>query len=197
MTIRRLALAAFLTVAIVPSIFARGMMKFTVDLRNTGSREVHVTLVPSGFHAKPAFYQMPIWAPGAYSVTGYGRYVRNFKAYNKYDHLLAVKQVDSNRWEIPTGQSVSKIEYDVIDSHSDTTSLYFAMANIDTSLFFANATALFGYFDDEKNASATVTYELPESWELACPLPPRIQAGLNTSWLGRKRGPLPRAITTS
>ncbi len=116
---------------------------------------------------------MPIWAPGAYSVTGYGRYVVNFKAFDKTGHDLAVKQVNENRWEIASGKSVQKIEYDVLDSHKDTTSLYFAMANIDTTLFFANATALFGYFDDDKTASAQVNYELPTEWKLACPLEPK------------------------
>ena len=172
MTTRRLVTVAMLTTVIAPASFARGVLKFTVDLRDTKSHEVHVTLVPSGFHAKTAVYQMPVWAPGAYSVTHYGRYVRNFKAFNKWDHPLAVKQLNDDRWEIPTGQSVKKIEYDVLDSHSDTTSLYFAMANIDTSLFFANATALFGYYDDDKNAGSHVTYEISHDWKLACPLNP-------------------------
>ena len=44
------------------------------------------------------------------------------------------------------------------------------MANIDTTLFFSNATALFGYYDDDKRAKATVVYEYPDTWELACPL---------------------------
>ncbi|MFI5202312.1 MAG: hypothetical protein ACHQNE_07985, partial [Candidatus Kapaibacterium sp.] len=91
MTIRRLAVAALLTIVIVPASFAHGVLKFTVDLRDTKSHEVHVTLVPSGFRAKTAVYQMPVWAPGAYSVTHYGRYIRNFKAFNKWHHTLAVK----------------------------------------------------------------------------------------------------------
>ncbi|HET6402778.1 MAG TPA: hypothetical protein VFH95_15445 [Candidatus Kapabacteria bacterium] len=172
MTIRRLAVVVMLTIVVAPAGFARGVLKFTVDLRNTKSHEVHVTLVPSGFRANTATYQMPVWAPGAYSVTHYGRYVRNFKAFNKYDHALAVKQLNDDRWEISTGQSVKKIEYDVLDSHDDTTSLYFAMANIDTSLFFANATALFGYYDDDKNSGSQVTYEISNDWKLACPLSP-------------------------
>lgn len=172
MTIRRLAVVVLLTIVAAPAGFARGVLKFTVDLRDTKTHEVHVTLVPSGFLAHTATYQMPVWAPGAYSVTHYGRYVRNFKAFNKYRHEIAVKQLNDDRWEIPTGQSVKKIEYDVLDSHSDTSSLYFAMANIDTSLFFANATALFGYYDDDKNAGAQVTYEIFHDWKLSCPLSP-------------------------
>ncbi len=170
MTIRRFAVAVVLTLAFVSAVFARGVLKFTVDIRNTASHEVHVTLVPVGFHNGMALYQMPVWAPGAYSVTHYGRYIRNFKAFNKWDHTLAVKRLNDDRWEIPSGKSVKKIEYDVLDSHADTSSLYFAMANIDTSLFFSNATALFGYYDDEKNTRAQIAYQLPETWKLECPL---------------------------
>ncbi|HZK77180.1 MAG TPA: hypothetical protein VFD13_09750, partial [Candidatus Kapabacteria bacterium] len=170
MIIRRVAVALLLTIVFAPAGFARGVLKFTVDLRDTKSHQVHVTLVPSGFQGHTATYQMPLWAPGAYSVTHYGRYVRNFKAFNKWHHTLAVKQLNDDRWQIASGQSVKKIEYDVLDSHSDTSSLYFAMANIDTSLFFANATALFGYYDDDKNAGAEVIYQLPDGWKLECPL---------------------------
>jgi predicted metalloprotease with PDZ domain len=155
------------------SSYARGQLQFSVDLRDTKSHTVHVTMKPTGFTARAATYQMPVWAPGAYSVTGYGRYVVNFKAFDKNGRDLAVKQVNENRWEIASGKSVQKIEYDVLDSHKDTTSLYFAMANIDTTLFFANATALFGYFDDDKTAGAQVNYELPTGWKLACPLEPK------------------------
>ncbi len=172
MTIRRLVLAVFFLSFFTTLSKAAGKLDFTVDLRDTKSHTVHVTLTPTGFHAGKAIYQMPVWAPGAYSVTHYGKYVENFKAYNKYDHTLAVNQVNDDRWEIPSGQSVKKIEYDVLDSHLDTTSLYFAMANIDTSLFFANATALFGYYDDDKSAGAQVTYLIPDDWKLVCALPP-------------------------
>jgi predicted metalloprotease with PDZ domain len=171
MTIRRLVLAVSLLYCYTSISYAAGKLQFTVDLRDTKSHQVHVTLTPTGFHAGKATYQMPVWAPGAYSVTHYGKYVLNFTAYNKYDHTLAVKQLDDDRWEIASGQSVKKIEYDVLDSHLDTTSLYFAMANMDTSLFFANGTALFGYYDDDKSAGAQITYLIPDDWKLVCALP--------------------------
>jgi predicted metalloprotease with PDZ domain len=60
----------------------------------------------------------------------------------------------------------------VLDSHSDSTSLYFAMANMDTSLFFANATALFGYYDNDKKVPSTVHYDKPAGWKFVCALPP-------------------------
>ncbi len=145
-------------------------LHFTVDIRDTKTHKVHVTMTATGFSQNVASYQMPIWAPGAYSVTGYGRYVKSFQAFDKFGKPLPVTPVNENRWTVANGKSVAKIEYDVLDSHTDTTSLYFAMAEMDTSIFFANATCLFGYFDDDKNASATVQYLKPSDWKLVCPL---------------------------
>ncbi len=172
MTIRRIVLAVFLLISATSHSLAAGKLQFTVDLRDTKSHVVHVSVTPAGFHAQEAFYQMPVWAPGAYSVSHYGKYVTHFKAYNKSADLLDVKQVNDDRWEIADGKAVVRIEYDVLDSHLDTTSLYFAMANMDTSLFFANGTALFGYYDDDKKAAAQVTYMIPTDWKLVCALPP-------------------------
>jgi len=172
MNSRQLVLSSIFLFLLASTVAARPSIKFTVDIRNTKSHMVHVTLVPSGFKKGNASYQMPIWAPGAYSVTGYGRYIRNFKAADINGYELPVKQLDSNRWEIKSGTTVQEIDYDVLDSHKDTTSLYFAMANMDTSLFFANATCLFGYYDDNKTAPAQVEYQKPVDWKLACALPP-------------------------
>jgi predicted metalloprotease with PDZ domain len=171
MTFRRLVLAVFFLSSCANFSFANGKLNFTVDLRDTKSHTVHIALTPSGFHGEKAFYQMPVWAPGAYSVSHYGQYAVNFKAFNKSGDALTVKQLNDDRWQIENGKSVARIEYDVLDSHLDTTSLYFAMANIDTSLFFANATALFGYYDDDKKASAQVVYQFPSDWKLVCALP--------------------------
>ncbi len=176
MNIRHLLSASFfssffIVCSCANSSYAASRLQFTVDLRNTKSHTVHVSVTPMGFHAPVAVYQMPVWAPGAYSVSHYGKYVVNFKAYNKNADLLDVKQLNDDRWQIEQGKSVARIEYDVLDSHLDTTSLYFAMANMDTSLFFANGTALFGYFDDDKKAGADVSYMIPNDWKLVCALP--------------------------
>ena len=177
--IRCLVFFSTLTTLISSQAFAREL-HYNVDLRDTKSHKVHVTMKPVGFTQKDATFQMPIWAPGAYSVTGYGRYVKNFEALDKIGHSLPVTQVNENRWSVPNGKSIARIEYDVLDSHNDTTSLYFAMADIDSTIFFANATCLFGYFDDDKNASATVDYEKPVGWKLVCPLyDPKLGAAPN------------------
>ncbi|HWF43871.1 MAG TPA: hypothetical protein VG537_04440, partial [Candidatus Kapabacteria bacterium] len=148
-------------------------LHYSVDLRDCRLHLVHILLKPEGFVGKrAAIFEMPVWAPGAYSVSHYGHYVVNFRALDKHGKPLPVTQINDDRWNIPNARALATIEYDVLDSHKDSTSLYFAMANMDTSLFFANATALFGYFDDDKTAPATITYEKRADWKLDCALPP-------------------------
>src|SRR5947208_1554275 len=122
--------------------------------------------------AKKVTYQMPIWAPGAYSVTHYGHYVSDFKAYDRRGKELPVTEVNGDRWEIAHAQNIRKIAYSVADSHKDSTSLYFALAHIDTNFFFANGTCLFGYVNDKKNMRAEVKYLFPDSWKLSTALDP-------------------------
>jgi len=147
-------------------------LRYNVDLKGCKSHQVHVTLKPIGFTRTNATFQIPAWAPGAYSLTHYGHYIMNFKAFDKFDHNLKVSKINEDRWEIESDSSLMRIEYDVLDSHNDKNSLFFAMSNIDSSFFFANGTCLFGYLDDDKNASSIVEYTKPPEWSIVCPLPP-------------------------
>src|SRR6185312_3642694 len=100
----KLNLSAFLLLVFGFSGFATakssGKLNYTVDIREGTSHRVHVTLKPEGLSAKTATFQMPVWAPGAYSVTHYGKYVVNFKAQNRSGKDLPIQQLNSDRWEI-------------------------------------------------------------------------------------------------
>jgi predicted metalloprotease with PDZ domain len=149
---------------------------YTVDLDSTATHKVHVEISLHKMGAKTVTYQMPIWAPGAYSVTHYGHYISDFTASDEYGHDLPVKQVNDDRWEIYNAKKIANIDYTVRDSHKDSTSLYFALAHIDTNFFFANGTCLFGYVNDKKNIPSLVIYKLPKDWKIATALDSTIPA---------------------
>lgn len=145
-------------------------LEYRVDLTNSRSKRVHVTVIPRKLGAETVTYQMPAWAPGAYSVTNYGRYVQDFQAFDLQGKPLTSMRIDQNRWSIANAKAIGKIDYYVADSRRDTTSLWFAMAHVDSNLFFANGTALFGYVNDRKTVASTVTYVKPVDWEIATAL---------------------------
>jgi len=156
-------------------------LSYSVDLNSTATHKVNVEINLVKMGAEKVTYQMPLWAPGAYSVTHYGHYVSNFKAYDTKGKELNVTQPNGDRWEISGAKNIAKITYTVADSHKDSTSLYFALAHIDTNIFFANGTCLFGYVNDKKDIPATVNYDRPNGgrsgndpyWQLATALDPK------------------------
>lgn len=162
----RILLVSLVSLTLVLDATAHSL-NYEVDLTNARERKVKVTLRPVGLGKKTMTFQMPAWSPGAYSVTNYGRYVKNFKALTRAGKSLATTQLTENRWQIANAAKLDRIEYEVHDSRRDSTSLWFAMAHIDSNLFFANATTLFGYVNDVKSAPATVVYKKPQDWELA------------------------------
>jgi predicted metalloprotease with PDZ domain len=149
-------------------------LRYTVHLRSCQTHKVQVEIELKKCGAQTVTYQMPIWAPGAYSVTHYGHYVSDLSAFDSHGKQLNVTQVNGDRWEISHALYIKKISYFVSDSHKDSTSLYFALANIDTNFFFANGTCLFGYVNDNKKIRSAVIYDFPESWQLATALDPGI-----------------------
>ena len=147
-------------------------LTYSVNLRSTETHKVGVEISLKKCGAQTVTYQMPIWAPGAYSVTHYGHYVGDLKAWDTKGKELKVTQVNGDRWEIANAKNIARIGYSVGDSHKDSTSLYFALAHIDTNFFFANGTCLFGYVNDKKNIHSIVNYNFPQGWKLATALDP-------------------------
>lgn len=150
-------------------LFAQDIL-YRVDLTGSASKKVKVRVELKKSGAETVTYQMPLWAPGAYAQTGYGRFVENFKAYGYSGDEKPVVRINDNRWQIKHGKDIARIEYEVRTSHKDSTSLYFALAHIDSNFFFANATALFGYINDKKNLPSDVVYTVPTGWTLHCAL---------------------------
>lgn len=156
---------------IVGAPLSAQVLRYEVDLQDLSDRQVSVTLYPEKLARDRVTFQMPAWSPGAYAMTNYGRFVQDFRAFDRTGKELTSSKVDANRWEIKGAKRLAKITYEVRDSHRDSTSLWFALAHIDTGLFFANATALFGYVNDRKNVPAIVTYRKQWDWELSTALP--------------------------
>lgn len=143
---------------------------YNVDLRSSATKTVHVTIDLKKSGAEIVSYQMPLWAPGAYAQTGYGRFVENFRVFGYGGGEKEVVRVNDNRWQIKAGKDIARIEYEVRTSHKDSTSLYFGLAHIDSNIVFATGTSLFGYINDKKNTPSVVRYVVPENWTLHCAL---------------------------
>lgn len=146
-------------------------LHYTVDLRQSASGKALVTLDLDKMGAEVVYFQMPAWAPGAYAMTNYGRFVEDFKAIGHDGKEKPTERINENRWHIRNGKDIKTITYSVHNSYTDSTSLYFALAHFDTSLVFASATSLFGYVNDKKELPYRVTYLIPGNWQFEVALP--------------------------
>src|SRR5689334_13438358 len=140
--------------------------KFTVDLVNVTNDKVKVELLAPSITATTITYHIPKIVPGTYSEDDFGRYIEQFKAYDKKGDTLQVVKSDVNSWTISSANKLYRIDYLVNDSYDDsvTKQVIFepAGSNIqkDTN-YVVNNQCFLGYFDDMKNVSYEVTFLHP------------------------------------
>ncbi len=138
-----------------------GVYRFTIDLNRVTDDKVYVELITPTINQKTITYHLPKIIPGTYSEDDYGRYIEQFKAFDKKGNPLAVTKSDVNSWAIADANKLYKLSYWVNDSYDDssTKQVIFepAGSNIqkDTN-YVINNHCFLGYFDDMK----AMTYEL-------------------------------------
>jgi Peptidase M61 N-terminal domain len=82
--------------------------KFTVDLINVANDKVHVELLTPSITATTITYHIPKIVPGTYSEDNFGRYIEQFKAYDKKGDTLQVVKSDVNSWTISNAICIIK-----------------------------------------------------------------------------------------
>jgi predicted metalloprotease with PDZ domain len=135
--------------------------KFSIDLVNVDDDKVKVDLITPAIAKNTITYHIPRIVPGTYSEDDYGRYIEQFKAFDKRGDSLSVAKTDVNSWTISHADKLFKLSYFVNDSYDDgsTKQVIFepAGSNIqkDTD-YVINNHCFIGYFDHMKN----IRYEI-------------------------------------
>jgi len=130
--------------------------RFTIDLVNVVDDKVKVELLSPAIGKSEITYHFPKIIPGTYSEDDFGRYIEQFKAFDKKGDTLPVSKQDVNSWTISNANKLTKITYWVNDTYDDgkTKQVIFepAGSNIQKdSNFVINNNCFLGYFDDMKN----------------------------------------------
>jgi len=124
-----------------------------IDLKNVVDDKVMVTVTPPAFSAETTTYFIPKIVPGTYSEDNYGKFVENFKAYDKKGKELAVTKADDNSWKIAGAKSLAKVTYfvnDTYDIEGSGTHEIFSPAGTNIAAnenFMINTHGFVGYFD--------------------------------------------------
>lgn len=141
--------------------------KYSINLNEVKDDKLEVTLLTPSPKANEAIFRLPKMVPGTYAVYDFGRYVSNFKAFDKAGNELKVSHDDLNSWKISDAKKLTKISYQIDDSW-DSPEIKGAEifqpsgTNIDKDKMFAiNTFGFFGYFDGQKSLPFEVTVTKP------------------------------------
>ncbi len=139
----------------------------SIDLSAANDDKLPVIVFPPKTQADTVEYHMPKIVPGTYSISDFGRFVSDFKAFDIDGIELGFAKKSTNRWAIANEGRLHKITYLVDDTwdrcknyESKKDNFVFEPGgtgiNAKDSLFMINTFGFIGYLDGYKS----VPYEL-------------------------------------
>ncbi len=93
--------------------------QINIDLTRTKEDKLPVEILTPKINAEEVEYHMPKIVPGTYSISDFGRFIVEFKAFDKQEKELKVKKISTNKWIIEDAFNLFKITYWVEDSFDD------------------------------------------------------------------------------
>jgi len=147
-------------------------IEVNINLTDVKDDQVLVSVKAPKINTQDITYSLPKTVPGTYSEDDYGKYVADFKAYDKKGNLLTVTKTDDNTWSIKNAKSLAKITYLVNDTYDTEKGKGFgkddvfspAGTNIDVNKnYMLNLHGFVGYFQDKKEIPYKVTVTHPET----------------------------------
>lgn len=90
---------------------------YLLDLVHTKNDFVKVTIQLENISVQSLHFHFPKTVPGTYDVLDYGKYIRNFRAFDAQQQPLKVVALPPNTYKIMEAQNLSLIEYEVHDTY--------------------------------------------------------------------------------
>ncbi len=126
--------------------------QYAIDLDKVVNDQLSVTLTTPEIKSSTVAFRFPKIIPGTYAISDFGRFISDFKAYDKKGKALKVKKIDTNGWEISKATKLSKITYkvdDTFDADLGNTPIYpMSGTNIQEGKnYILNTHGFFGYLE--------------------------------------------------
>jgi len=142
-----------------------GRYQYRIDLNKVVDDKIQVELITPKVDQNSIEFHMPKVVPGTYSISSFGRFVSDFKAFDADGKELSVTRPDSpNRWIIQDANRLHKITYWVEDTWDSEVRGIFEPggSNIEVGKnFVINPFAFFGYLDERKEEEIELTIDKP------------------------------------
>lgn len=145
----------------------------SIDLVNVQADLVTVSVVTPSFSSSTVEYKFPKIIPGTYAIADYGRFVQDFKAFDKSGNMLPVSMADSNTWIVSNANRLYRLNYKVNDTYdseredafSEGSKTIFSPAGTNILAgrqFMLNMCGFAGYFSDKSNIPYQISISHPE-----------------------------------
>ncbi|MBS7786369.1 peptidase M61 [Flavobacterium sp. CYK-55] len=146
---------------------SKNAIRVKIDLNTIENDQVPVTVIAPKISSSEVIYHIPKIIPGTYSEDNYGKFIEQFKAYDKKGAYLDVTKVDDNSWKISNANKLESISYKVNDTYDveDTHDIFSpAGSNIDAGKnILLNTHCFVGFFDNYAENPYQLTIEHPEN----------------------------------
>ncbi|MBB6612436.1 PDZ domain-containing protein [Pontibacter sp. Tf4] len=149
-------------------------LTYTVNLNDRADDRFKVTLHVKGLQADNNVFQFAATAPGTYQTMDMGRFVENFKAYDKKGREIEATQISTNQWQLSKPEKVRKITYQIaetFDTPVDKDQIY-AMCgtSLEQDHALINGQAVFGYLKGLQATPMRLKLENPQDWQVGTAL---------------------------
>ncbi|SMC62399.1 M61 family metallopeptidase [Pedobacter nyackensis] len=161
------------------SLFAQAKYQYKIDLTKATDHTLQVELLTPEINHPSIEYFFPAIVPGTYSISDYGRFVHNLKAFDKTGKELTVEHKNVNSWKIDHAQQLYKITYVVEDTWHTKISenAIYPMGGTNIELnkqYVINTPGFFGYFDKLEKLPFDVEFQKPAGFYGSTALTPSI-----------------------
>jgi predicted metalloprotease with PDZ domain len=145
----------------------KNLIAVAIDLNTVLDDKVKVEINPQRIKEESIVYQIPAIVPGTYSMSNYGRFVSDFKAYDYKGNEIAVEKIDDNSWKVNNAKNLDKVSYwidDTFDSELNHGILVMGGTNIEEGKnFFLNLPGFIGYFKGKKELPYQISISHPKN----------------------------------
>lgn len=134
---------------------------YTIDLTKVVNDKVYVELTTPLTTKDEITFFMPKIIPGTYSISSFGRFISELKAFDKRGRALEVVKLNENAWQIKKATKLRKLSYlvdDIMDTVLAVDPIYpMAATNIDENKnFVLNSGGFFGYLEGMQKVPFTI-----------------------------------------
>ena len=139
-------------------------VRYTIALFNLDQHLLHITVqIPPGQDEHDL--QLPVWN-ALYQVRDFAQYVNWIRARTLEGHALEIHELNESRWHISGAQPGAVVEYEI---YADSPEPFGAQLNAHHA--FLNLAEVLIYPVDDRSREDIVTFEIPDGWHVAMPLP--------------------------